>query len=893
LDRADLLDHNEADNPSAARRGPGSEPFPGYRLVELLGKGGFGEVWKCEAPGGLCKAIKFVPSAPDALDLQAAPAAEELRAIQLIKSIRHPFILSMERIERLNGELAIVMELADRNLASVLADYRAMGRPGIPRDELLGYLREAAEALDMLNEQHGLQHLDIKPGNLFLVSKHIKVADFGLVTSLSARQSGPTAQVELGGITPLYSSPEIFQGRISPQSDQYSLAIVYQELLTGTLPFQGKNVRQLLLQHTTDRPHLDALPPGDRVVVARALAKHPAMRFASCNQFVKALLAASTTASPQSETPLPGSHRTVRDVKPAGGNGAAEPQHPGREAGTGRRQLSPANRAALPGYEFLTSLGCSPLAEVWKVRDPDGRERIVKFLYGIVKGNKQRPGSAVQRLRNLTYPTLLPVEVLRIDPGRLILATDPIEQNLAHRLHECQAQGLRGIPRAELLSHLRTAAESLDYLYQQHAIQHLGLSPRNLLLDNGRLLIGDFGLIQLFWLPAEQSIAQLSGRYAAPELGRRQVSPACDQYSLALIYHDLVTGARHSGPVRRPSNQGAPPPMELTKVAGREKEILVRALDPDANQRWPNLTQLVQALEEASGEVVDRPVQSTEPAFVPAAVPVSMPPPANPEHASPDAIIQEVVSSASQAFVISTPGVVLPGAGSQEDEALLRKFTAPIPLGTARLKLEEFCQQCRGEKVREEERTLVFRVDRPRNLWQQCAGKQPGLEVEVHLHRPRTPSATPIDVTVQIRPYGCGHKNAASLLKGTGSVILESLRTCLQITAERRLQERLIWHKPVGIRAVLPNGALGEIIECQGKDISLSGIGFYLPQTLPTTQIFIHLPTGTGAGTFPVPASIVRVQRCGDGWYDVGALFLRDNNSPPATANAASARATS
>lgn len=273
-----------------------AEPIPGYRLIERLGRGGFGEVWKAEAPGGLHKAIKFVYGDLEEVSEKKDASAQELKALNRVKSVRHPFMLSMERVDIIEGQLVIVMELADCSLMDRFKECINEGLPGIPRHELLGYMQEAAEALDMMNSEYQLQHLDIKPQNLFLVHKHVKVADFGLVKDLEGMKASIT-----GGITPLYASPETFEGWASRYCDQYSLAIVYQELLTGQRPFPGTNASQLVLQHVTKEPDVSMLPVGDQPVIRRALAKKPSDRFSTCMHMVQMLR--SATVEPEE---LPG-----------------------------------------------------------------------------------------------------------------------------------------------------------------------------------------------------------------------------------------------------------------------------------------------------------------------------------------------------------------------------------------------------------------------------------------------------------------------------------------------------------------------------------------------------------------------------------------------------------
>src|SRR5262249_25093412 len=147
------------------------------------------------------------------------------------------------------------------------------------------------------------------------------------------------------------------------------------------------------------------------------------------------------------------------------------------------------------------------------------------------------------RLQALTHRGLLPALVVPHTFNRLAVLTAPTPDTLASRLEECRGQRLPGVPRRELLRHPLDAAQALDEVHREYRVQHLGLNPRNLVLAGGQLLIADFGLVALLWLPAGQEVGALNARYSPPELLGRGPAPAlvhCDQYSLALIYHELL-----------------------------------------------------------------------------------------------------------------------------------------------------------------------------------------------------------------------------------------------------------------------------------------------------------------------------------------------------------------
>src|SRR4051812_47742505 len=328
-------------------REPDTEPIPGYRLIEPIGTGGFGEVWKCVAPGGIHKAIKFVYGNLNALDGDDARALQEKKALERVKEVRHPFVLSIEQIQEVGGELCIVMELADKNMHELLVEYQQAGRPGIPREVLLGLLDDAAVGLDHLIEKHNLQHLDVKPRNLFMVADRVKVADFGLVKQLERSSSSGL----MGGVTPIYAAPETFSNKISKHSDQYSLAMVYVELLTGKRPFSGKNIRQLALQHMNEPPDLSMLPEQDRPIVGKALAKDPDARYPSNTAFIRALAggtrsgdsSGSGSDSAREPSAWARASKTAHDVDltPAGEPGGVATLTPAKKARKSRADVEP------------------------------------------------------------------------------------------------------------------------------------------------------------------------------------------------------------------------------------------------------------------------------------------------------------------------------------------------------------------------------------------------------------------------------------------------------------------------------------------------------------------------------------------------------------------------
>jgi serine/threonine protein kinase len=354
------------------------QQFGNYRLVRLIGRGGFADVYLGEHVYLNTKvAIKILQTKVADGELEAF-----LKEARTIASLVHPHIVRVMDFGVASDTPFLVMDFA---LNGTLRQRHPKGTQ-LPLATIVPYVRQVAEALQYAHDEKFI-HRDIKPENMLLGRRdEVLLSDFGIADiAQSSRYQGTR---ETAG-TAAYMAPEQIQGRPRPTSDQYALGIVVYEWLSGDRPFRG-SFTELCAQHIYAPPpslheKMPAISPHVEQVVVTALAKDPHQRFKSIRAFANALEQASLTEEPAANrAPQPGlsSSPVLPSEQPAGDSPlallqTAEPSLPpstqSEEISTSSAENSPISDIASRGDEEQAAVAVEPQTET------PGKRRLVSW----------------------------------------------------------------------------------------------------------------------------------------------------------------------------------------------------------------------------------------------------------------------------------------------------------------------------------------------------------------------------------------------------------------------------------------------------------------------------------------------------------------------------------
>ena len=468
---------------------------PRYQIVEIIGRGGMGEV--CLANDVMLDrkvALKFVttPGESDGLDQLLAEA-------RAAAALDHPFICSIYEVTTLNSRACIAMEY----VRGESLERRLRGGP-LPLHEALRVAEEIAEALDAAHKRR-VVHRDLKPANVMLTEDgHIKVMDFGLAARLPHGDAvdqmetiavAATEAVVIG--TPAYMAPEQIRGEPADRrSDIFAFGTLLYELVSGTNPFKRSNVNTTLAAILSEpvamlRHHVPAIPPALDALTSRLLAKDPVARhqsFADVRSILRRLsldLSSSTAIVPTTVAEQPASDGSVtligREAERAQLRQSLKQAKSGNggfilllgEAGVGKTRL------AEDALAMARRLGCHTL--VGRCYEQQGTPALIAYTEVLEEASRLMPAGAFRQAVHAGAPELakLMPELHRLFPDMappMQLPPELRQRYLFTNVREFLTRSSRFAPLVIFIDDLQWADESTLQL-TQHLAQQLANLP--------------------------------------------------------------------------------------------------------------------------------------------------------------------------------------------------------------------------------------------------------------------------------------------------------------------------------------------------------------------------------------------------------------------------------
>jgi serine/threonine protein kinase/uncharacterized caspase-like protein len=547
--------------------------------------------------------------------------------------------LSNQSVHLVHEKLALTREaraFPDRNIYFAVRDYIAgvtlqlvleNGKRFEPA-RVVRILKEVAEALTPLHRRAAC-HGGIKPSNIFLCEGGRRV----LLGDPSLPVRGIGVALDRLAYDYRYAAPEMFLGGAEPgpPSDFYALGCVAYELVCGQPPFVSDNFHELAARHI----HGAITPPGQRgsklgargdAVILRLLAQSPAERYGTLEEVLGALNTVEAGLKEPPAVPPIGSAPSLllRDaslinLQPAQSVLNIE-QITGEFFVGPEGTIDPAPAAyppadslpVIPNYEILELIGRGGMGTVYKARDVHlDRDVALKVLRAGTDAAAEaldrfrREGLAVARL---PHPNIMQIYGMVEHEGLVCLVLEYLGGGtLAERIRQ---EG--PLPAREAATTAAILARAVEFAHSKGVV-HRDLKPSNILLaSDGQPKVADFGLSKLQWHSPESATATMVGTvlgtpaYMSPEqvhADPQAIGPASDQYSLGVILYELLTGrVPFQGPVAQLMlkilTEAPKPPRTLRPdLDPALEEICLRAMAPQAADRFPSVGELAEALE--------------------------------------------------------------------------------------------------------------------------------------------------------------------------------------------------------------------------------------------------------------------------------------------------------